>query len=147
MSMNTAELDIQCADEVYALEKSCFSKPWSKENILSEMEKDDSLFLGMTDGDRLIGYLSINTVLDEGYILNVAVDHEYRRKGVATELFKRLFEIAQEKDLSFITLEVRSCNTGAVSLYAKLGFEEVGRRKNYYSDPSDDALLMTKYLR
>lgn len=145
--MEVRILGSEYADKIYDLEKKCFSRPWSKENILSETEKKDSLFLGMISDGELIGYLGINIILDEGYLLNVAVDQKYRKRGVATELFSELFDTALKKNMAFITLEVRSENHEAISLYRKLGFEEVGRRKNYYSGPSDDALLMTKKLR
>ena len=83
-------------------------------------------------------------MLDEGYITNVAVFPQYRKKGVATALIKRVFELAREKKLAFVSLEVRVSNSNAIALYKKAGFKEEGRRKSFYRDPREDALIMTK---
>ena len=83
-------------------------------------------------------------MLDEGYITNVAVFPQYRKQGVATALIKRVFELAQEKKLAFVSLEVRVSNSAAIALYEKAGFKEEGRRKSFYRDPREDALIMTK---
>ena len=85
-------------------------------------------------------------MLDEGNLLDIAVDEKYRRQGIARKLFKELFKVADEKKLSFITLEVRESSTPAISLYEAHGFERVGVRKNYYSKPTENAVLMTKYF-
>ena len=86
-------------------------------------------------------------VLDEGYISNVAVSAEYRRQGIADALINKLCERAEELDLSFVTLEVRKSNDPAIALYSKYGFVPVGERKNYYEQPRENALLMTKYMK
>ena len=88
----------------------------------------------------------MHRVLDEGYIANVAVDAAFRRQGVATALLRTLLEDAQIHRLSFVTLEVREGNLAAVSFYRKLGFQEVGRRKGFYTAPQEDAVLMTLFL-
>jgi len=83
-------------------------------------------------------------VLDEGYIANIAVFPEHRRKGVAGQLLQVFMNFAEANRLAFLTLEVRASNQAAIALYANRGFEEVGRRKNYYEHPREDAIIMTK---
>ena len=93
----------------------------------------------------MLGYVGMMYVLDEGYISNVAVAPEARRRGVGRALITELLRRADEKALAFVTLEVRPSNEAAIALYSAFGFEPVGRRKNYYDKPSEDALLMTKF--
>jgi ribosomal-protein-alanine N-acetyltransferase len=86
-------------------------------------------------------------VLDEGYITNVAVSPLHRRKGIAAKLLAELRAQAEEKELSFITLEVRASNVPAIALYEGAGYVPVGTRRNFYSAPKEDALLMTCFLK
>ena len=102
--------------------------------------------LAAVDGDTLVGYIGVQTVLDEGYINNVAVRPEYRRRGIAAALISLLAERAQAIGLAFMTLEVRESNVPAIALYEKLGFTTVGKRKNYYEKPREDAILMTIFF-
>lgn len=132
--------------QMVELEKICFSMPWTAEMIRSELENPSCLYLAAVDGDTLAGYIGVQTVLDEGYINNVAVRPEYRRRGIASALITLLTETAQEVGLAFLTLEVRESNAAAISLYEKLGFSPVGRRKNYYEKPREDAILMTLFF-
>ncbi len=125
------------------LEKVCFSEPWSAEGLLDSY-KSGTKFFAAENGSRLIGYIGIKAVIDEGYITNVAVFPQYRRKGAATALINKVFEYAMEKSLSFVSLEVRVSNSEAVSLYEKLGFVTEGQRKDFYRNPREDALIMTK---
>ena len=96
------------------------------------------------DGEHVIGYVGMMTVLDEGYISNVAVSPEHRRRGIADMLLSYLHAEAEKLALSFVSLEVRASNTPAISLYAKHGYIEEGRRKNYYQKPREDAIIMTR---
>lgn len=134
----------QSGDESFIadLEKECFSEPWSekavKESVLSGTE-----FILFEDNEKILGYAGIQIVLDEGYITNIAVTASARRQGVGSALVKALKELSKEKELSFISLEVRQSNTAAITLYDKLGFKTVGRRKNFYTAPIEDALIMT----
>ena len=93
---------------------------------------------------RMQHVVGIKPVIDEGYITNVAVYPAYRRQGAGTALLKRVFEFAVEEKLRFVSLEVRVSNSAAVSLYEKLGFTTEGRRKDFYRNPREDALIMTK---
>lgn len=129
--------------QVAALERACFSRPWS-EDMLREELWNDSAVIVVAEGEdgTVLGYAGLQTVLDEGYINNVAVDERFRRQGVAGELLAAFIRFGKAR-LAFLTLEVRASNAPAIALYAKHGFREVGRRKNYYDDPKEDAVLMT----
>ena len=129
--------------EIARLEELCFSEPWSEEGILEAYRLGTKFFAAEAD-KKLIGYIGIKAVIDEGYITNIAVFPEFRRRGVAKALLNKVFEFAKEKGLSFVSLEVRPSNTEAISLYEKTGFKEEGRRKNFYRLPLEDALIMTK---
>ena len=129
--------------EIARLEEICFSEPWSEEGILEAYRLGTKFFAAEAD-KKLIGYIGIKAVIDEGYITNIAVFPRFRRRGVAKALLNKVFEFAKEKGLSFVSLEVRPSNTEAISLYEKTGFKEEGRRKNFYRLPLEDALIMTK---
>ncbi|MBQ7385112.1 MAG: ribosomal protein S18-alanine N-acetyltransferase [Ruminococcus sp.] len=139
----TAE-HIKAAAEI---EKLCFVHPWSEQSVKDEMDKENSIFLMAFDGETPIGYVGLSVVFDEGYMGNLAVLEAYRRKGVGKALMQELLNECVKLDLAFATLEVRASNTPAVKLYESLGFTEVGRRKNYYKEPLEDALLLTKFLK
>ncbi|MGN0452996.1 MAG: ribosomal protein S18-alanine N-acetyltransferase [Ruminococcus sp.] len=138
------KLDEQDAEKVHSLEEECFSKPWSEDSLLNLIKGENSALFGAFYEDRLVGFAVLEWVLDEGSLTNIAVDSDFRRQGIGEKLMEALINEAEEKKLAFITLEVRATNTPAIALYKKFGFEEVGRRKNYYSSPTEDALLMTK---
>lgn len=134
-------------DDILELEKSCFSIPWTREQLASQLPGDTHIFLAAEDENgAAIGYIGLMYVLDEGYISNVAVSPEHRRQGIADMLLDELKARAQAKKLSFLTLEVRQSNTPAQQLYKKHGYTEVGLRKNYYSRPVENAVLMTLFL-
>ena len=132
-------------DEVAELERICFPDPWSRNMLAEELDNALSAFLvALDDEGRVAGYAGIQVVLDEGTITNVAVRPECRRQGVAHQLLQVFLNFAQGHRLAFLTLEVRASNYGAIALYGELGFRSVGRRKNYYEHPKEDALIMTK---
>ncbi len=112
-----------------------------------ELEKPESIFLVAEEEGIPVGYLGLEGVLDEGYIANVAVHPGYRRRGIASILLEEMIRLGHEKEFSFLTLEVRPSNHPAIALYTHQGFKEEGRRKNFYSDPREDALIMTKRLK
>ena len=132
-------------DQVTALENACFSDPWSRDSFEELRRRDDTLFLCAVEDDAVIGYVTMYTVVDEGYILNVAVDDRFRRRGVGTALIRSLDTFGKKNSLAFITLEVRESNAPAIGLYSRFGFIKVGERKNYYRHPTENALLMTKF--
>lgn len=133
-------------DGVCKIEEACFAHPWSRQSVESELANENSVFIVAVEGEKVIGYIGMSVVIDEGYIFNVAVNADFRRKGVGTALINELVTYGKKNDLCFITLEVRESNQGAISLYSDFGFIKVGERKNYYSDPAENAILMTKYF-
>ena len=131
-------------DEIAALERVCFSAPWSRAMLAEELDNACSAFLAALDEDgHVVGYAGLQVVLDEGYITNVAVRPEDRQKGVASQLLKVFIDFARGNRLACLTLEVRPSNTAAIVLYGRHGFRTAGRRKNYYEHPKEDALIMT----
>jgi len=132
-------------DEVVELERICFSVPWSRKMLAEELENLLSAFLVALDDDgRVVGYAGVQVVLDEGYITNIAVRPECRRQGIAGKLLQVFLDFALANRLAFLTLEVRASNYDAIALYGSRGFRSVGRRKNYYEHPREDAIIMTR---
>ena len=126
------------------LEKCCFSDPWSVNSITSELNNPLSLWVVAVDGEKLVGYVGSQSVLGWADMMNLAVAPEFRRKGIGEELVNQLIDHLQNNDVSCLTLEVRSSNEPAITLYEKMGFCEVGRRPNYYHNPKEDALILRK---
>ena len=136
-------------EEIERLERICFSRPWSKRMLAEELENACAAFLVAEDGESgaVVGYAGLLVVADEGYITNVAVFPEHRRRGIAAKIIDVYMNFARANGLAFLTLEVRPTNGAAIALYRSFGFEEVGRRKNYYDLPREDALILTRYFR
>ena len=128
--------------QIAELEKICFHDPWSEASIAGELENRLSLWLVALDGEKVIGYVGSQTVLGWTDMMNIAVHPDYRRRGIGETLVKTLEEKLREQGSECLTLEVRASNESAKALYYKLGFTEVGRRKNYYRNPKEDALIL-----
>ena len=133
-------------NKLVELEKLCFSSPWTKQMFLGDLESEQTCYFGAFDNETLVGYAGMWTTIDDGQITNVAVHPEYRRKGIGKALVLNLISECKIKNLLSVTLEVRESNINAILLYDKLGFLRVGMRKNYYKNPNENALLMTKGL-
>ncbi len=133
--------------QLEALERQCFSVPWTLEQLESQLPDNQHCFLVALDGDKVLGYVGLMYVLDEGYISNVAVAPQARRKGIGDALIAHLLRWAHENGLAFVTLEVRESNQAAIALYKKHGFQTVGLRKKYYDFPKENAILMTIFLK
>ena len=145
MHVRIVPMNADHLDEVAELERICFSTPWSRNMLAEELDNMLSAFLvALDDSDRVVGYAGVQVVLDEGYITNIAVRPECRRQGVAAKLLQVFLDFAKANKLSFLTLEVRASNYDAIALYGSRGFRSVGRRKNYYEHPREDALIMTR---
>lgn len=129
---------------VAAIEKACFSAPWSEDALREELGK--GIFLVAARERETVGYIGCQTVLDEGYITNVAVAPDCRRHGIGRKMVRALVSHARDRGLSFVTLEVRASNAAAIALYANEGFRPVGTRRHFYTSPSEDAVLMTRFL-
>ena len=144
MSVKIVPMTADHLEELEKLERICFSRPWSRKMLAEELENqcaaEDSV------SGRVLGYAGLMVVADEGYITNVAVFPEYRRQGIAAQILQVFLQFAEANRLAFLTLEVRPSNAAAIALYQGFGFEEVGRRKNYYDLPKEDALILTKYF-
>ena len=135
-------------DDVAEIERRCFSDPWSRRMLAEHLENEcAATIVALGEDGTVMGYAGLLVVLDEGYITNVAVRPEYRRQGVASQLLQVFERFALGNGLAFLTLEVRDANAPARALYARHGYEEVGRRKNYYDHPREDAVIMTRVFR
>ena len=132
--------------QVAALEKLCFSDPWSENSIASELCNALSLWLVAVDGEQVVGYIGSQSVQGESDMMNVAVAPTHRRQGIAEALVAQLSEQLKALGNESLTLEVRASNEGAIALYEKLAFQQVGRRPNYYRNPKEDALILRKEL-
>ncbi len=144
--MKIQKLTERHIDGVLKIENECFSNPWSRESLISELNNPTSVFFAALEGEEVIGYIGMSAVIDEGYIFNVAVTKAQRHKGIGSALINGLLTHCKKNNFAFVTLEVRESNQKAVSLYSHFGFIKVGERKNYYRDPEENALLMTKYF-
>ena len=144
MNYQLVPMDRSHLEGIAELERTCFSHPWSVDMLAEELYNETASFLVAEGEDgSVLGYAGLHVVLDEGYIDNVAVDPAYRRQGIADALIDTFVRFGAAK-LAFLTLEVRAGNAPAIALYEKHGFYEVGRRKDYYDDPKEDAILMTR---
>ena len=130
--------------QIAQLEKICFSDPWSENSIASELGNKLAFWLVATEGEKVAGYIGSQTVMDETDMMNVAVHPDFRRQGIAEALVNGLVEHLKGMGSHCLTLEVRASNAPAIALYEKLGFSEIGRRRNYYRNPREDALILRK---
>lgn len=132
-------------ERIERIERECFSLPWTPEQLRVQL-RPGHIFLAACEDGETVGYAGLCHVCDEGYISNVATAPGYRRRGAAAALLLGLEERARALGLAFLTLEVRESNLPARALYAKLGYAVAGRRRNYYQNPREDAILMTLEL-
>ena len=130
--------------QIAELEKLCFNDPWSENSIASELDNRLSSWLVSLDEDKVVGYVGSQTVLGETDMMNIAVHPDYRGRRIATELIEALIDVLSKQGSHSLMLEVRASNDPAKNLYAKLGFDPVGIRKNYYRNPKEDALILRK---
>ena len=131
---------------VEGLERECFANPWSLDSLAGELANPLAVFRTATVDGELAGYAGMHHVIDEGYITNIAVARRFRRRGIAAALLQDLLDYAGDSGLAMMTLEVRPSNTAAITLYKRFGFVETGRRREYYRDPTEDGLIMTRKL-
>jgi ribosomal-protein-alanine N-acetyltransferase len=132
--------DLEAVDQI---ERSSYPTPWSRSMFAAELQKPSSLAIGAcAESGELVGYAIVSRYVDAWHVMNVAVAPGFRRRGVATALLERLFEVTAEDARRGYTLEVRISNTDAIRLYERLGFETRGIRRGYYTDNREDALIM-----
>ncbi len=130
--------------EVARLEAMCFQDPWSETSVASELKNPLSLWLVAREGEQVLGYIGSQSVEGESDMMNVAVHPDARRRGIAQMLIEALVDALAQKGNHCLTLEVRASNDPAIALYEKLDFHQVGRRRNYYRNPKEDALILRK---
>ena len=142
--MTVRRATIEDAKEIFAIEMECFSVPWSLDSIETELlNEDKKLYYVVEDGNGVVGYAGALLVYDEGQITNIAIRPSARRQGFGAKLTSALIEECFKRGMHEIFLEVRISNLSALSLYRQLGFTVKGMRKNYYSEPKEDAYIMS----
>ena len=142
IAIDIRPLGLTDLNSIDGIEQRAYRTPWSRSMFASELAKSSSICLGAFDDERLIGYIVNSRYVDAWHVMNVAVDPEFQRRGIASRLLERLFELTVDDDGRGYTLEVRVSNNEAIKLYEKLGFERHGIRRGYYTDNREDALIM-----
>jgi len=142
VAVEIRRLSIGDLNEIEAIEQRAYRTPWSRSMFASELAKGTSICLGAFEGDRRVGYIVNSRYVDAWHVMNVAVDPDHQRRGIASRLLERLFELTADDKGRGYTLEVRVSNGPAIRLYEKHGFERQGIRRGYYTDNREDALIM-----
>lgn len=140
--LNFTEFSADDAAELAALDKECFSQPWSEDAFLKDSKNPLAQYVIAKIDSKIIGYGGFWAVVDEGQITNIAVSEKMRRHGIGKKILGELIKKAKDKNLNRLTLEVRQSNLSAISLYSGLNFTKTGLRKNYYKNPTENAVLM-----
>lgn len=138
------EMQVEDLDKVMEIETDLFPVPWTKNGFFTFLIREDSLFLVVEEKGEILGYCGILSVLDEGDITNVAVRRDRQREGIGQFLVDSLIRLCAERGVTTIHLEVRAGNDTAIRLYERMGFVRDGLRRGYYTEPVEDALLMTR---
>ena len=137
-------LQLRDLTAIEGIERSAYPTPWSRSMFAGELSKPSSICLGAFEEQVLLGYLITSRYVDAWHVMNVAVMPDRQRRGIASILLGKLFELTTDDDRRGYTLEVRVSNAGAIALYERLGFEPRGVRRGYYTDNREDALIMWK---
>lgn len=145
MKFTLIKMSAEHIGQIASLEKECFSEPWSEKALSEELANENSHFL-VAVSDEVLGYIGVQEICGEAYITNVAVFGKYRKCGIGRALIRAACEGAKGRGCEFITLEVRESNAPAISLYESEGFEKAGIRKNFYSAPTENGVIYTKYF-
>ena len=132
--------------QIAALEQCCFSDPWSETSVQQECRNPLSFWLVAVEDGKVVGYIGSQSVPPEADVMNLAVAPEYRRKGIGRSLMQALTGFLRTQGIESLFLEVRASNEAAIALYNEFGFSMVGRRKKYYVNPTEDALILRKEL-
>jgi ribosomal-protein-alanine N-acetyltransferase len=141
-------MTLEDIDEVIKIEHASFTVPWSKESFESEIKNNKhAIYIVVKQENKVIGYGGMWKIFEEGHITNVAIHPDFRRKRIGSALMEAMIKTAVDNEITLLTLEVRESNIPAQRLYSKFGFEVVGKRKNYYADNNEDALIMNVELR
>ena len=132
---------------VARLEEKYFSQPWSEDGLRHYLENGQTLFIVAKHDSEVAGYAAVLCAADEGNLVSIAVDEEFRNMGIAREILDILYEELVKNGVEKIFLEVRESNEAAISLYRSENFEEIGKRKGFYEKPKEDALLFMRNLK
>lgn len=142
--MNIREMTWDDLEQVVAIENDNFSVPWTETGFFTYLMREDALFLVAEEAEEILGYCGVIMAVDEGDITNVSVKKTIQGKGVGTALLKELIRQTADKGVLTLFLEVRESNQPALALYEKQGFVRMGVRKNYYTDPVEDGITMSR---
>lgn len=142
--MNIRKMEERDINNIMPIENCSFSIPWSKESYLNEIKNNAAIYIVAIFEKRIVGYAGVWKIIDEGHITNIAVHPNHRRRGIGKKLIEALIKISEKEGIKSFTLEVRESNTAAFKLYEKMGFKPIGKRKGYYSNNKEDAVIMWK---
>lgn len=145
MDFTLKKMSAEHIPQIAELEKECFSEPWSENALAEELTNENAHFL-VAVSDKVMGYIGVQEICGEAYVTNVAVFGECRKSGIGRALLKAACDGAKSRKCDFITLEVRESNLPAILLYESEGFEKAGVRKNFYSSPTENGIIYTKFL-
>ena len=146
-NIKIGKMEIEDIDDVMEVERKSFTIPWSRASFEQEiLDNKHAVYITAKHNHKVVGYSGMWCVVDEVHVTNIAVHPDYRRMGIGKLLIEEMIRFANEMNMHSMFLEVRESNITAQKLYRKLGFKVTGRRKKYYSDDQEDALLMTKQL-
>lgn len=142
MEINILKMQKEHIEQICEIEKECFAHPWSYKSLFDELSNPNAYFLCAVQNNFVVGYVGMYCIFPEGYITNIAVSKKFRQQGIGKQLLASICNYAKQNNFDFITLEVRKSNKIAISLYESFNFKVVGLRKNFYSTPCEDALLL-----
>ena len=143
MSFSLRRLELSDLDAIERIERASYPTPWSRSMFAGELAKESSHSIAaVTPDEQLVGYLVLSRYVDAWHVMNVAVDPEHRRLGIAAAMLQRLFEVTHDDAERGYTREVRVSNLAAISLYESFGFVSRGVRRGYYTDNREDAVIM-----
>ena len=145
MDFTLKEMNAEHITQIASLEKECFSEPWSENALSEELANENSHFL-VAVSDKVMGYIGVQEICGEAYITNIAVFAGYRKSGIGRALLSAACDGAKSRSCEFITLEVRESNVPAIALYESESFEKAGVRKNFYSSPTENGIIYTKFF-
>ncbi len=140
------KLTISDIPKVAEIDKNALPENWSEKNYNESLENPNYNILVAKLDNKIVGFISMYHASGEGYICNIAVEKSHRKRGIGTALLSEAIRYSKRKNLEFLTLEVRESNIGAVKFYEKLEFAKIGIRKNFYSNPTENAVIMTLYF-
>ena len=141
-NLEIREFNINDIEELYEVELTSFTDPWSKESFKDELNNEIAHYLVGSINNKVVAYIGAWFILDEAHITNVAVKSDFRRQKIAKQLITAFIVLAKKHQITSITLEVRASNIPAQSLYQQFGFEKQGLRKQYYADNNEDAIIV-----